>query len=466
MWRLEEIVAATGGMVIRKERRRVFNEVVIDSQKCREGDVFVALRGERLDGHRFLAHAARRGAACLIVHAWKPRGRTGDATVVRVRDTLQALGDLAHYRRSALAPKVLAITGSNGKTTTKEMVAAILERGSLGGRPLRGRVLKTEGNFNNLVGLPLTLLKLKARDKVAVVELGTNRPGEIARLTEIAAPDVGLVTAVAPAHLAGLRSVAGVAKEKEALYRGLGAGGVAVINLEDPWVRKMGERCSGRKVSFGKNGDVGAESPRHLRAGGTEFTLRVGDRRRRVRLKLCGDHNLANALAAAAAARALGVGAEAIRRGLESVKAFPMRMAVERWRGVGIVNDAYNANPASMKAALEALSAIEAKRERIAVLGDMLELGRRSGSSHVELGRQVARCGIDWLYLLGARAARVRQGARLEGMNGARVVVGRSHRQIARLLSKQVRAGDWILFKGSRGMRMEAVLAAWKEMGA
>lgn len=465
-WSTAEIVAATGGKVVRDGGTRSFGEVCTDSKKVENGAVFLALKGERFDGHAFLKDAVRRGAACLVIHSRPPRGGLGGATVIRVRSTLEALGDLARYRRAKVAPEVLAITGSNGKTTTKEMVAAILERGSLRGRPLGGSILKTEGNYNNLVGLPLTLLRLKGRDKVAVVELGTSRPGEIARLTEIAAPDIGLVTSVAPAHLAGFGSLVGVAKEKGALYQGLKADAIAVINLDDPWVRRLGGRFKGEKITYGKGGDVRAESLKPLGPGGAEFTLRVGGGRRRVRLKLCGEHNLANALAAAAMTYGLGVGMDAMRRGLESMRPFPMRMAVERWRGVGLINDAYNANPASMKAALKALSEIEARGEKIAVLGDMLELGTASRPSHVELGRQAARFGVDRLYLLGAAAAQVKHSAVREGMNEDRVVIGKSHRKIARMLEKHVRAGDWLLFKGSRGMQMETVLAALKESRA
>ena len=184
-WSLAQILAATGGKLGRAGKRSRYGAVVTDSAKAKKASVFVALKGERLDGHRFVGDAVRRGAACVIAHRALARSAVGGATVVRVADTLRALGDLAHFRREQLAPKVLAITGSNGKTTTKEMLAAILEEASLDGQPLRGKVLKTEGNFNNLVGLPLTLLRLRKSDKVAVVELGTNHPGEIQRLAEI-----------------------------------------------------------------------------------------------------------------------------------------------------------------------------------------------------------------------------------------------------------------------------------------
>jgi UDP-N-acetylmuramoyl-tripeptide--D-alanyl-D-alanine ligase len=461
-WTTDEILAATGGKVVRVGTKLVFGEVVTDSAKAKKSSVFVALKGERHDGHEFVEAAQRGGATCLIVHRDLGDTRLGNATVIRVRDTLRALGDLAHFRRERLAPKVLAITGSNGKTTTKEMIAAIFENASLNGRRQRGAVLKTEGNFNNLVGLPLTLLRLRPQHKIAVVELGTNHPGEIERLAKIADPDVGMITSIAAAHLQGLSSLAGVAREKGALYRSVRAGGMIAVNLDDPWVRRLATRFKGKKVTYGRSGQVQAEAPQALNARGTRFTLRAGGQRTRVQLKLCGQHNLANAVGAAAVAYGQGLRLDAIRRGLESVKPYSMRMQVEKWKGVGIINDAYNANPASMQAALETLAEIASRGEKIAVLGDMLELGRQSRKQHFELGKKIGRLGIDRLYLLGNEGDQVRKGALSGGMRTERAVLGKSHEEIARMLLGHLRKGDWLLCKGSRGMKMETVLTALK----
>lgn len=464
-WSKEEILLATAGKILHAGVENVYGEVVTDSGKVVNGSIFIALRGERFDGHDFLRAAVRRGASCLVVH--KRPGISGlkRATVIQVRDTLRALGDLAHYRRKLVAPKVLAITGSNGKTTTKEMVAAILEKAEIEGRPLRGKVLKTEGNFNNLVGLPLTLLRMRGNERVAVLELGTNQPGEIRRLTEIAAPDMGLITAVAPAHLAGLGNLAGVAREKGELFRAMGPKSLAVVNVDDPWVRRLGKRFPGKKITYGRNGEVGGEARVFLGAGGTAFTLRAGSERQRIRLRFCGAHNFSNAVAAAAMAYGVGIGLETVRKGLEAVRPLPMRMSLEKWQGVGIINDAYNANPASMQAALATLAEIGAGRKKIAILGDMLELGGESARLHLELGKQAARHKIDRLYLIGKQARQVKRGALLSGMEEGRVVIGKSHRRIARMVYRHARRGDWLLCKGSRGMRMEKVLEALKEMG-
>jgi UDP-N-acetylmuramoyl-tripeptide--D-alanyl-D-alanine ligase len=461
-WTANEILLATGGKLLRAWGKGIFGEVVTDSSKVKRGSVFVALKGERLDGHRFVGEAVRRGARCVIVHR-RPRQVVKNATVIQVPNTLNALGDLAHYRREKFAPQVVAITGSNGKTTTKEMLAAILEEGFLNGQALRGKVLKTEGNFNNLVGLPLTLLRLRPDHRVAVVELGTNHPGEIQRLAQIADPDLGIITSVAPAHLEGLTSLAGVAREKGALYRNVRPDGAIAVNLGDPWVRRLGQGFKGHKITYGKRGHVRAASWRSLGFKGARFILQVGRARRAIRLRYPGEHNLANAAGAAALANNLGVGLAAIRRGLERARPLAMRMQIDQWRGIGIINDAYNANPASVEAAIKALAEIKGQGERIAVLGDMFELGKQSPQQHVEVGRHVAQYKISALYLLGARAAeQMRQGASRGGMAQESIIVGKSHSDLVRQLRSRLRRGDWLLVKGSRGMRMEKIIEGLK----
>jgi UDP-N-acetylmuramoyl-tripeptide--D-alanyl-D-alanine ligase len=457
-WHQNEILLATRGELLRKGKSERFGEVVTDSNKVQPGSVFVALKGERLDGHRFVGQAVRCGAHCVVVHRELHPSAYGAATVVKVGDTLRALGDLAHYRRKIYRPAVLAITGSNGKTTTKELLTAILEEAALKRKSLRGKILKTEGNFNNLVGLPLTLLRLRRTDKVAVVELGTNHPGEIKRLAEIAAPDMGIITSVAAAHLEGLNSLAGVAREKGALFSGIRPDGMIAVNLDDPWVRRLGQRFNGRKITYGARGQARVESWRSLGAKGMMLDLRVGRRRLRVRLNFLGEHNMVNALGATAMAYGFGASLAAIRRGLQKAKPFPMRMQLENWKKVGIINDAYNANPASMEAAIKALAAIKCRGEKTAILGDMFELGRQTRRQHLQLGKQVARAGIDRLYLLGAQAKQVKQGALQSGMAAERIVIGKDHADLAKRLRSHVRGGDWLLFKGSRGMKMERAL--------
>jgi UDP-N-acetylmuramoyl-tripeptide--D-alanyl-D-alanine ligase len=461
-WTLEQIITATGGKLEGRPKASRFDEIVTDSSKVKTGSVFVALKGERFDGHRFVKDAINRGAGCLLVHQPLRAADLRTVAAVKVPDTLRALGDLAHFRREQYGPKVLAITGSNGKTTTKEMLAAILQRASLNRHSLTGRVLKTEGNFNNLVGLPLTLLRLRKQHRIVVVEMGTNRPGEIGRLAEIAAPDLAIITSVAPAHLEGLNSLVGVAKEKGALFSSMRSGGIIVVNLDDPWVQRLGQKFGGRKVTYGEGGQIRAQSGSLLDSGAMRFTLRAGHQRAQVRLNLVGQHNIANALGAAAMAYSLGISLPAIRRGLESVKPYSMRMQLEKWRGIAIINDAYNANPASMTAAIKTLAQINSRGERIAVLGDMFELGKQSQREHLRLGSYLARAGLDRAYLLGERAPDVRKGALRGGMKSDQVIVGESHIDIGKRLRAHLNKGDWLLIKGSRGMKMERVLSELK----
>jgi len=273
---------------------------------------------------------------------------------------------------------------------------------------------------------------------------------------------MGLITSVAAAHLQGLRDLAGVAREKGALFKAVRPDGVIAVNIDDPWVRRLAMKHSGKKITYGRGGRVRAENAPSLGPDGMRFVLRVDRRRRHVRLRFLGRHNVVNAVAAAAMAHAFGVSLSAICAGLESTKPLPMRMHIENWRGAGIINDAYNANPTSMEAAVRTLSEIPCRGQKIAVLGDMFELGTGSRQQHAELGRQVARARIDRLYVLGAQSSQVRKGALRGGMEPDQVVVGKDHRDIARRLRQQVTKEDWILLKGSRGMKMERVLQELK----
>ncbi|HYR95990.1 MAG TPA: UDP-N-acetylmuramoyl-tripeptide--D-alanyl-D-alanine ligase [Candidatus Binatus sp.] len=455
-FQLEEVLAATGGELVRLGARTGFTGVTTDTRGVRPGELFVAIRGEAHDGHDFLADAAQRGAGAVLVeraHAERPLA----CGVIAVRDTLAALGDLAAFHRRRHRPRVVAVTGSNGKTTTKEMLAAILER-AFG----PGRVLRTTGTQNNLVGLPLTLLRLGGGEEAAILELGMNGPGEIWRLAQIAEPDVGVITCVAPAHLEGLGSIHGVAEAKAELYRRLRPSATAVVNADDPLVSASARAFPGRKVSFGTADAlelaVGARAIADHGLDGTEFHLVVERRDVPVRLAVPGRHNVTNALAAAAAAHALGVGIDAVAAGLEAFQPPGMRMEVTHLpNGVTVLNDAYNANPASMAAALRTLAASRGRR-RVAVLGEMRELGAESARAHRELGVAAAAASVDALFLLGEHAETVRAGAESAGLPADRVVVAASHEDLAGRLLGYCRPGDLILLKGSRGAAMEQVL--------
>jgi UDP-N-acetylmuramoyl-tripeptide--D-alanyl-D-alanine ligase len=455
---LTEVLEATGGELRSLGRQTAFTGVTTDTRGIAAGELFVAVRGESRDGHDFLEDAARAGAGAVLV---EPACAERDlpCTVVVVRDTLVALGDLAAYHRRRLEPRVVAVTGSNGKTTTKEMLSAILEH-AFGA----GGVLRTLGTQNNLVGLPLTLLRLAGPERAAILELGMNAPGEIWRLAEIATPDVGVITCVAPAHLEGLGSIEGVAAAKGELYRRLRPSATAVVNADDPHVAAAAGCFGGRKVLFGSAAMEGVAvracdvEDRGLE--GTSFRLVVERAEVPVRLAVPGRHNVHNALAAAAAAHALAVDVDAIRLGLESFQPPDMRMEVTQLpTGVTVLNDAYNANPASMAAALRTLAASRARR-RIAALGEMRELGSTAGDAHEALGTAAAEARLDGLYVLGPHAERVRLGAEAAGLPADRIAVAASHEELAAKLHATLRTGDVLLLKGSRGAAMEQVLRA------
>jgi UDP-N-acetylmuramoyl-tripeptide--D-alanyl-D-alanine ligase len=451
---LAEVLAATGGELAALGAATRFPGVATDTRKLRAGELFVAIQGETHDGHAFVADAVRRGAGAVVIepaHVGEPI-RCG---VIVVRDTLAALGDLAAFHRRRHRPRIVAVTGSNGKTTTKEMLAVILER-ALG----PGRVLRTAGTQNNLVGLPLTLLRL-GTEEAAILELGMNGPGEIWRLAEIASPDVGVITCVAPAHLEGLGSVHGVAEAKAELYRRLRPSATAVVNADDPHVSAAARDFSGRKIAFGTASGavaVGAADIVDHGLDGTEFRLVVERHEAPIRLAVPGRHNVTNALAAAAAAHALGIGLEAMHAGLEAFQPPGMRMEVTQLpTGVTVLNDAYNANPASMAAALSTLAASRGRR-RLAALGEMRELGSEATAAHRQLGEVAARAALDALFLLGEHAAAVRDGAEAAGMAAERITLATSHDDLAARLRAFCRTGDLLLLKGSRGAAMEEVL--------
>ena len=453
---LEEVLAATGGELVRLGGHTRFSALTTDPRLVGAGDLFVAIRGDTHDGHAFLRDAAVRGAGAVVVepsHATEPVS----CGVIVVRDTLAALGELGAHHRRRHRPRVVAITGSNGKTTTKEMLAAVCER-ALGA----AHVLRTIGTQNNLVGLPLTLLRLSGTEQVAILEVGMNASGELWRLAQIAEPDVGIITCVAPAHLEGLGSVRGVALAKSELYRRLRPSATAIVNADDPLVAGAADAFPGRKLRFGTGAQpalsVAARDIVDHGLDGVTFSLIVEGHTAAVRLAVPGRHNVTNALAAAAAAHALGVEADAVRAGLEAFQPPGMRMEVTQLpTGVTVLNDAYNANPASMAAALRTLAASRGRR-RVAVLGEMRELGAESARAHEALGAEAAGAALDRLILLGPHADRVRAGAEAAGMAADRIVVATGHEDAGAQLRAYCRAGDLVLLKGSRGAAMEKVL--------
>ncbi|MGE5790369.1 MAG: UDP-N-acetylmuramoyl-tripeptide--D-alanyl-D-alanine ligase, partial [Syntrophaceae bacterium] len=398
------------------------------------------------------------GAARVLVQ----RGReglleksAGQAAVISVDDTLRALGDLARHWRARFRIPVVAVTGSSGKTTTKEMAAAIMGR--------EKQLLKNEGNLNNLVGLPMTLFQLNESHEVAVLEMGTNRRGEIARLTEIALPTVGVITNVGPAHLEGLKSLETIREEKGDLFRVMDNRGTAVINLDDEALAPWAEEWKGKKITFGiqSDADVTASQITHEGEKGTIFKLLMEGASREILLPVLGFHNVSNALAAAAASSAAGLSFDAICQGLMAFKPVGGRMEVYRLKNGGIlIDDTYNANPASVAVALKTLQGLKGECRSTVILGDMLELGGEAEKYHEEIGRSLADTGVSKAYLRGDFARVTAKGAMKRGMKSDQVLVDLSTEETVAHLKACLKTGDWVLVKGSRKMKMEQIVQA------
>lgn len=466
MFRLGEIAQAAGGVL--KGPPKGLNEdavakgVSTDTRRLKAGEVFFALRGPNFDGHSFVKNAFASGALAAVVekaYAEKtPAPPAPDGPLIIVRDPLYALGELASYvRRTFHEVKVVAVSGSTGKTTTKEMIAAILS----GSRA----VLKTEGNLNNLIGLPLTLLGLEDKHNVAVVELGVSVPGEMKRLCEIASPDVALLTNIGRGHLETLGSIEGVANEKGELFRGLRLRGVKVVNLDDPWIVRLSkEGRRGETVTFSlkEKADVRAlDYSVEDGFGGISVDFDVRGEKVKVRLSTPALCNVSNAAAAIATAVTLGVTLEDVQEGLSSGFFTHGRMEVVRTGGITVLDDTYNANPESMAAALETLK--RAAGRKVAVLADMLELGDSAALSHRETGKAAAQSGVDIVIAIGAFSKEIAAGALSGGLKSARVLAFGEKGEAMKAISDMVEKGDTVLVKGSRATALEEVVEGLKK---
>jgi MurE/MurF fusion protein len=471
-WNVRHLLAATGGTVAAGEQQELLGSISTDSRTLIQGDVFVALDGETFDGHTYIEAAIAAGALAVIASRI-PENLPARILFIQVPDTLEALGRLAAYRRRLVGNrvKVAAVTGSSGKTTVKEMTAAIFTEAMTDVHTGMDPVLKTQGNFNNLVGLPLSLLPLEAGHRLAIVEMGMNAPGEIARLVTIADPDVGCINNVHPAHLLGLGSIEGVARAKGELFVGMRPEAVRVVNYDDPHVRRLAARTAGNQIGFAVTDSGRRHRPlvrvtrqQNLGERGMRFTLHIDAWKTRLTVAVAGAHNVANCAAAAAIAHAVGIAPEAVARGLERYRAVDKRLVVsELPGGLRLVNDVYNANPASMAAGLRTVAAFGSGCHHMAVLGDMLELGPAAEDLHRGIGTLVAQLGYLFLAVTGAHASQVAEASVAGGMKPADVQVFREPRAIAawvaQLLTEgRLTPGDWLLVKGSRGMRMETFI--------
>ncbi|MBA3962960.1 MAG: UDP-N-acetylmuramoyl-tripeptide--D-alanyl-D-alanine ligase [Chthoniobacterales bacterium] len=418
-----------------------------DSRTIRAGDLFVALRGENYDGHRFALEAAQRGAlGALVEKTWTGK-MPPDFALLRVPATLAAYQQIAGEYRRSLGLKVVAITGSNGKTSTKDFTASVLGT--------RFRVTKTHGNLNNHVGLPQTILRATAADEVAVWEIGMNHPGEIAPLAALAQADIAIITNVGLAHIEFMGSRAAIAQEKGELAASLGPNGILILNSGDEFAAAVAARTTAKVVLAGIESGAVQASEISQTADGAEFSILEGAHRCHAMLPVPGLHMVQNALLAVAAGRALGLSLEECAAGLATSPLTKARLQLKSIHGVQFIDDSYNANPDSMKAALRTLAELEADGQRIAVLGEMAELGAQSASGHREVGEAAASLGIDRLIGLGEGGRIIAAAAKAVGLTNS--IAAANPEEAAALLS-DTQPGDLILVKGSRAARTERVL--------
>lgn len=450
MMTLAQIARVMGGRLKNADAGLIARGVSTDTRSLRKGQLFVALNGPRHDGHKYIEQAFEKGACAVVAQVELQR----HVPVILLDDTLKALGDLAAAYRLAIGVKVVAITGTNGKTTTKEMIAHVLGED----RP----TVKAPLSYNNAVGVPLTLLAADEQTEFVVVEAGTNAPGEMSRLGEISRPDVAVITNVSEGHLAGLKSPEGVAKEKGALLNWMRSGGTAVLNADNPWTAAIA-RSNGRHiVTFGIHARC-AFRARAVHSRGAWASFVVDDVPFKVRSSgLC---NVSNAMATVAVARTLGIDLETISTRLIHFKPPPMRMESMKVGGVTFVNDAYNANPASMRAAVAAFARMRSEGRRVAVLGDMKELGLNAARLHQEVARFAAALELDTVLTVGTEMGRAAEF--FEGRT--QWASFRDAEEAAPFLRAIAQPGDLILLKASRAIGLESILdyfrngTAWSE---
>lgn len=444
-WSLDRIVAATNARLVGTSA--IISGISTDTRKIQQGDLYIALSGEQFDGHDFCVSAVQKGAAAVMVERQLPI----PVPQIIVADARQALGMLAQAWREQFVIPVIAVTGSNGKTTVKEMIAAICAQ--------RGKVLATQGNLNNDIGVPLTLLQITVQHQFAVIELGANHPGEIAYLTALVKPAVALINNAGPAHLEGFGSIEGVARAKGEIYAGLSRDGIGIVNSDDHFANVWQSQCKDYKLlTFGLQQPTNISASWQANNNGSALCIQTPQGKIDVQLHLLGKHNIMNALAATTAALAVGCSLAEVKRGLESMFAVKGRLQMKAGKsGSRIIDDTYNANPASFKAALDVLSIFPG--QHYVALGDMGELGVDAETLHREVGDYAKTSGVKRLYTVGLFA---RHAAQAFGQD-ARVFEAQP--PLINAIEADLAADVTLLVKGSRAMQMENVVMALLKQG-
>ena len=452
MLSLQEIITATGGHC-ENMQELIFTGITTDSRIESSGELFVALCGERFDGHAYCKMALEHGAAAVLVSKPVPE-LPSETVIITVEDTLLAYQQIAHaYRMSNKNLKVVAVTGSNGKTSTKDMIAACLST--------KFKVIKTQENFNNEIGLSLTLLSMTPETEACVVEMGMRGLGQIAGLCRIAAPTIGVVTNVGTSHIGILGSQENIAKAKGELIESLPDKGIAILNEDDPYVIKMGDTFSGNIIGYGVNGNYTVHGSRiQYENNCTKYVCTCFDEAFKVKLNMLGIHNVYNALAATATARVLGIDVNRIQKALSEFLPGAQRQFFTEINGVTVIDDSYNANPLSMEMAFHAMRQVNGKHYFLGV-GDMGELGEKEEQFHYELGKIAANIGFDGMITVGKLSRHIAMGARDAGKTN--IMECTTCEDAWQRLQKMIQSGDVVLVKGSRYMHMETILELWRK---
>ena len=445
----KDIIKKTKGKLLSGSLSAKIASFEIDSRRLKKDQAFVAIKGEQVDGHDYIQAAYKKGCRFFIVSHKIPLNKLkSEVTVIKVKNTHRALIDIAALKRNSSKAKVIGITGSCGKTTTKEMLSDILS-GSY-------KVLKNKDNFNNEYGLPLTLCNLQADHQVVALEMGMNHPGEIKKLNELARADIGIITCVYPVHLKFFKSVKGIARAKWELIQTLKGQKVAIVNNDSEELKPLMKKNKGRIVTFAINKSANYKATDIIiKDNLVEFKVNGLEK---ISLNLLGRFNINNALAAIATARELKISYAIIRRKLKAYKPLPMRMQCVNCKGVEIINDGYNANPKSVELALESLCLKHSHGKKIAVLSDMLELGQSSRKYHEYIGQVVANSQIDMLIVYGQHAGWYCEAAKKAGMLTKNIFFLKNIKEVSSLLLKKVKTDDIVFLKGSRLMKTEEIV--------
>ncbi len=452
---LNEIVEKTGGKILQGSPSALFRGFTIDSRLSQPGDLFFALIAQR-DGHVYISDAVQKGASGAVI-SQKITAPNPDIALIMVSDTLRALQKLAQNVLSTHKARVVGITGSIGKTTTKEYAASLLSKSF--------KVLKSEGNFNNHIGLPLSILRLQETHTIAVFEMGMSAPGEISQLIQIAPPDIAVITNINPVHLEFFNDIEKIAQAKKEILDGLKPGGTAVFNGDDPWVRKISKTWKGAKLFFGLSQDceIRASNIKRMGIQGLSLELYYGDRKDRIHFPFFYTSFLYNFLAAVGVAYAFSTPVEDLLQQIQTLRPFPMRGEWHRLKNdIILIDDSYNSNPIALESVLKDLAELPAKR-RVAVLGDMLELGKQEVDYHIQAGKQVKDKNWNVLVTVGPLSRHMGEGALFAGMRKDHIFSYSNSEEAAENIESLLKAGDLVLVKGSRGMETDIIAERLKK---